>query len=192
MLVRAEGDERVRSATIAAGRPGLGARRAPSAPSRSTPSAPPTASCPSVDLARALGCELDGDAVAHDHDMRTTVPGVFVAGEATGIGGADLAQVEGELAGWMAAAHAARVGPRHAGRGPQPASTGPPTCALASRRRRRAKLAGFAAVLGDLFDPRPGPARRSPTPDTILCRCEDVTAGAVDAAVAAARRRCPR
>ena len=61
---------------------------------------------PSVDLARALGCELRGDAVAHDDDMATSVPGVYVAGEASGVGGADLAQVEGELAGWMAAAHA--------------------------------------------------------------------------------------
>ena len=50
-------------------------------------------------------------------------------------------------------------------------------------RRARAKGAGFATILSDLFDPRPG-LQRLAAPDTILCRCEDVTAGAVDAAVA--------
>ena len=55
---------------------------------------------------------------------------------------------------------------------------------LAPLRRRRARLAGFAAVLGDLFDPRPGLLALA-EPDTVLCRCEDVTAGALDAAAAA-------
>jgi hypothetical protein len=49
-------------------------------------------------------------------------------------------------------------------------------------RARRAKLAGFARILADLFDPRPGLLGLA-TPTTVLCRCEDVTAGAVDDAV---------
>src|SRR4051794_16354629 len=287
VLVRAEGDGRVERATIAS----AGADWAPSGAERTyAVDAVCTAYgfLPSVDLARALGCALDGDAVAHDHDMRTTIPNVFVAGEATGIGGADLAQVEGELAGWMAAAHtrhtnghahatapaarpagraaAARsaagpdsrparaTAPAHGAPGegaaaadlrrPAPALGAPnggaaqdarpvgraapalgapdgraaapdtppagraaplarpagataapdarsagraaalPSPDLAALRRRRAKLAGFAAVLGDLFDPRPGLLTLA-GPDTVLCRCEDVTAGAVDSAVAA-------
>ena len=134
VIVRAEGDDRVRSATIAPAGPDW-------APAGRERTFEVDAVCtaygftPSVDLARALGCELRGDAVAHDEDMRTTVPGVFVAGEATGIGGADLALVEGELAGTAAAAGARD---------------------LTALRRRRAKLAGFAEVLKDLFDPRPG------------------------------------
>jgi NADPH-dependent 2,4-dienoyl-CoA reductase/sulfur reductase-like enzyme len=160
VIVRAEGDDRVRSATIAPAGPDW-------APSGAERTYEVDAVCtaygftPSVELARALGCELDGEAVAHDENMRTSVPNVYVAGEAAGIGGADLALVEGELAG-----HAA------AGRG--------------TRRdlaARRAKLAGFARILTDLFDPRPGLVGLA-TPDTVLCRCEDVTAGAVDAAVA--------
>jgi D-hydroxyproline dehydrogenase subunit alpha len=104
--------------------------------------------------------------------MRTSVPGVFVAGEATGIGGADLARVEGTLAGRSAAAAAHEqtgrmVGGRRRG-----------------LRRRRAHAAGFAAVLEDLFGARPGVLALA-EPDTPLCRCEDVTAGAIDAAVAA-------
>jgi NAD(P)H-nitrite reductase large subunit len=125
---------------------------------------------PSVELARALGCELRDDAVAHDDDMRTTVPGVFVAGEAAGIGGADLAAVEGELAGGSAALHAIR------GAGHEDGDR-------AALRSRRATLASFAGILSELFDPRPG-LRALIAPETTLCRCEDVTAGAVDAAVA--------
>src|SRR5439155_6206848 len=106
---------------------------------------------PDVALARALGCDVVGDAVAHDEDMATSVPGVYVAGEAAGIGGAELATVEGEIAGRAAA--------------------GAPVAAS----DRRAKPADFAAVLADLFDPRPGLDALA-APDTVLCRCEDVTA----------------
>ena len=106
VIVRAQGDQRVRRATIA---------RADSewAPAGRERSFEVDAVCtaygftPSVELARALGCELGADGVAHGEDMATSVPGVFVAGEAAGVGGAELALVEGELAGWAAAAHAA-------------------------------------------------------------------------------------
>lgn len=164
VLVRAEGASRVESATIAE----CGPDWAPTGRERTfAVDAVCTAYgfLPSVDLARALGCELRGDAVAHDADMATSVPGVYVAGEASGIGGSDLAQAEGELAGRMAAGH---------GRG---------TPELAALRARRAKLASFAGILGELFDPRPG-LRTLATPDTTLCRCEDVSQGTVDAAVA--------
>ena len=163
VLVRADGDDRVRSATIAPAGPDW-------APAGGERTFEVDAVCtaygftPSVELARALGCELADDAVAHDEDMRTSVPNVFVAGEATGIGGADLALVEGELAGHAAAA-----------RGTQRE--------LGALRRRRAKLAGFAQILSDLFDPRPGLLGLADA-GTVLCRCEDVTAGAIDAAVA--------
>ncbi|WP_117214570.1 NAD(P)/FAD-dependent oxidoreductase, partial [Allorhizocola rhizosphaerae] len=62
---------------------------------------------PQVELALALGCEttLDDDGsliVAETHQAATT-PGVYVAGEVTGVGGAALALVEGRLAGLAAA-----------------------------------------------------------------------------------------
>jgi bacterioferritin-associated ferredoxin len=85
-----------------------------------------------------------------------------VAGEAAGIGGAELAGAEGEIAGRAAAGAPAGI-------------------------RSRAKLADFAGILGDLFDPHPGLDTLA-TPDTVLCRCEDVTAGEVDAAVARGAR----
>jgi thioredoxin reductase/bacterioferritin-associated ferredoxin len=175
VIVRAEGDGEVRSATIAR----AGADWAPTGREQTFEV---DAVCtaygftPSVELARALGCELREDGVEHDDDMRTSVPGVFVAGEASGIGGADLAQVEGELAGHAAAGHAAAASNGNGGGHAAPRD-------LAPLRRRRAKLAGFAEVLSDLFDPRPGLLGLA-QPDTVLCRCEDVTAGAIDKAVA--------
>jgi D-hydroxyproline dehydrogenase subunit alpha len=162
VIVRAEGDGRVESATLAAcGRdwaPIPGTERSFAVDAVCTA----YGFVPNTELARALGCELAGDAVAHDDAMRTSVPGVYVAGEAAGIGGAELATVEGEIAGRAAAG--------------APASSA-----------RLDKPAHFARILADLFDPRPGLAALA-TPDTVLCRCEDVTAGEVDAAVAAGAR----
>jgi thioredoxin reductase len=207
VIVRAEGDSRVRSATIAEAGPDW-------APAGRERTFEVDAVCtaygflPSVDLARALGCELAGDAVAHDEDMATSVAGVFVAGEAAGIGGADVAQAEGELAGYAAAAHAstpltagvdgqAGLQSRDGNRGSEGAAGAPAAArdraaalsrpraarALAGLRARRAKLASFAGILSDLFDARPGLLSLADA-NTTLCRCEDVTAGAVDAAVA--------
>jgi D-hydroxyproline dehydrogenase subunit alpha len=160
VIVRAEGDGRVESATLAA----CGADWAPLPGTERTFAVDAVCTAygflPNVELARALGCALAGDAVAHDASMATSVAGVYVAGEAAGIGGAELATVEGQIAGRAAA--------------------GAPLAAS----DRRAKPAGFAAILADLFDPRPGLDALA-APDTVLCRCEDVTAGEVDAAVAA-------
>jgi thioredoxin reductase/bacterioferritin-associated ferredoxin len=184
VIVRAEGDGHVQRATIAEAGPdwsATGAERTFEVDAVCTA----YGFLPSVDLARALGCELAGDAVAHNEDMRTSVTGVFVAGVATGVGGAELALAEGELAGLAAAAHAATPATAgidgHSGLG-NGAPGRAPARDLAPLRARRAKLADFARILSDLFDPRPGLVRLADA-DTTLCRCEDVTAGAVDAAV---------
>ena len=57
-----------------------------------------------LELALALGCGTrsgadGGLAVMVDGDGQTTVPGVYAAGEVTGVGGSALALAEGELAG---------------------------------------------------------------------------------------------
>ena len=150
VIVRAEGDGRVESATIAraaADWSSAGAERTFQVDAVCTA----YGFLPSVDLARALGCALDGDAVAHDEDMRTTVPNVFVAGEATGIGGADLAQVEGELAGFMAAAHAHALAPTATGTEPSPSS---PTSRRCAARGRRARASPGSSPTSST--PRPG------------------------------------
>jgi thioredoxin reductase len=159
VLTRADGEDAVSSATIA--RASKDWSPVPGTERRFDVDAVCTAYgfLPSTELARMLGCELAGDAVAHDADMRTTVPGVYVAGEASGVGGSDLALLEGELAGASAAGTAAD---------------------LSSLRSRRVRAAGFATILEDLFGHRPGLDTLADK-DTVLCRCEDVTAGEVDA-----------
>ena len=168
VVVRAEGEGRVQSATLARAdgdwRPLPGTER----PFGVDALATAYGFLPSVDVARALGCGLEGDRVAHDEHMRTTLAHVFVAGEAAGVGGCDLALLEGKIAGAAAAG-------RRPGR------------ALLRRRRREA---GFARVLDDLFGPRAGLDELADGA-TPLCRCEDVTVAALDAAIAAGARTMP-
>src|SRR5690606_27935301 len=63
---------------------------------------------PQLELPLALGCatrlDVDGSLVLEvDTAGRTSVPGVYAAGEVTGVGGADLALAEGRLVGAVVA-----------------------------------------------------------------------------------------
>ena len=107
---------------------------------------------PNVELPCLLGCALAGGFVRVDQFQLTSVPDVFSAGEPTGIGGADCALVEGQIAGLTAAE--AYDGAR----------------ALFDQR---AAWHRFRANLHRTFAPRPE-LRQLAAPDTIVCRCEDV------------------
>ena len=107
---------------------------------------------PNVELARLLGCAVVDGVVKVGSRQTTSLPGVFAAGEVTGIGGVALALVEGELAG-LAAAGAARPD--------------------ASLTRRRAALRETASRMERTFAVRPE-LRALADEDTIVCRCEDV------------------
>ncbi|WP_175408453.1 NAD(P)/FAD-dependent oxidoreductase [Streptomyces sp. TRM64462] len=128
---------------------------------------------PQLELATGLGCTThrtpDGTpALTLDADQATSVPGVWAAGETGGIGGADLALTEGEIAA-AAVAHALHGTPRDPRR----------TAALA---RRRARLRAFADAMATAH--RPGPGWTGWLDDaTEVCRCEEVTAGRVRHAV---------
>jgi NADPH-dependent 2,4-dienoyl-CoA reductase/sulfur reductase-like enzyme len=123
---------------------------------------------PHTDLAETLGCRIDGVNVAVDDEQRTDVPGVWAAGEATGIGGAELALAEGHIAGRSVAARLTGAVPD--AREWEPAA------------RERAALRRFFAVLDEVYAP---PARWTErvTDDTVVCRCEEVRAGEVREAV---------
>jgi D-hydroxyproline dehydrogenase subunit alpha len=112
---------------------------------------------PNVEFARLIGCETRHGNIIVDETQRTTVPKVLAVGEATGIGGAPLALVEGELAGLTVASGADA---------PQ------------SLLRRRARLQIAACAMSDTFALRPE-LRSLPVEGTIVCRCEDVAYGAV-------------
>lgn len=129
---------------------------------------------PSVQLARQAGCEHRYDPgqraylPVRDEWLQTTQEGIFVAGDAAGIGGKDVALWEGRLAALAAA--------RQLGRAVPPDR-------LAAARRELARQRRFAAVLLDLF---PASAHLGDllTDDTVLCRCEEITVAEVRRAVA--------
>ncbi|MBB2915221.1 thioredoxin reductase [Streptosporangium becharense] len=121
---------------------------------------------PQLDLPVQLGCAIRHDAdgspvVTVDAGMRTSVPGVYAAGETTGVGGAVLAEVEGRVAGRAAAADLGRRVP------PDPALS-----------RRRDVLAAFARALHGAYPVRPG-WQDWLRDDTLVCRCEEVPLSAV-------------
>ncbi|MFF4234109.1 FAD-dependent oxidoreductase [Streptomyces sp. NPDC001820] len=121
---------------------------------------------PHTDLAGALGCRTDPARVVVDAQQRTDVPGVWAAGEAAGVGGAALALAEGEIAGRSVVAHLTGERPR----------------TRSTAANSRTALRKFAAVLDAVHTP-PAHWAEQVADDTLVCRCEDVTAGAVRHAV---------
>ena len=114
---------------------------------------------PNVTLAQALGCKVDAQrGIAVDDLQRTSVAAVFAAGECTGIGGMELASAEGALAAYAA------LDIDDAG--------------VSAERHARTRWRRFAARLDAAFELGDA-ARALASKDTILCRCEDVTVGAV-------------
>ncbi|MDH6575760.1 FAD-dependent oxidoreductase [Kitasatospora sp. MAP5-34] len=120
---------------------------------------------PQIELATELGAETretpDGTvALRVDGGLRTSLPGLWAAGETCGVGGADLAIAEGELAARTIAGK------------PVPA-------ALRARRDRRRAFAELMAAAH-----RPGPGWTDwLRADTDVCRCEEVPAGRIREAV---------
>ena len=114
---------------------------------------------PNVELPRLIGCAVVGGGVTVNDRQETSVPGVFAAGEVTGVGGVALSLVEGEAAG-AAAAGAGRID----------------TLLV----RRRAGLRAMAERLERTFAVR-AELRGLARDDTIVCRCEDVRRGAIAA-----------
>ena len=130
---------------------------------------------PQLELALELGAAVhplpDGSpALVVDAAQRTTVPGLWAAGESTGVGGAELALVEGELAARAIASALVGADPdRHS----------PRSRTLLRRRRRLRRFAELMALRH-----RPGAGWTGWLPDrTEVCRCEEVTAGEIRAAV---------
>jgi NADPH-dependent 2,4-dienoyl-CoA reductase/sulfur reductase-like enzyme len=91
------------------------------------------------------------------------VPGIFVAGDGRGIGGARVAALQGELAGLAAAAQAGKL-------------TDEVRDHLAAPLRAEMRQHLFIRPFLDALY-RPKPANRIPSDATLVCRCEEVTAG---------------
>jgi len=120
---------------------------------------------PSVEFPRLIGADLaygrrrGGWTVKRDADFQCSVPNVYVAGDGAGIGGAEMALLEGRLA--------ARSVARKLGR--QAPSDG-------ALRRDWTKRDAFRRGLEAIYAP-PANFLELLMADTIVCRCEDVTAG---------------
>jgi NADPH-dependent 2,4-dienoyl-CoA reductase/sulfur reductase-like enzyme len=115
---------------------------------------------PQPELAVAAGCLLDGGFVRVGDDQRTTVDDVFAAGEITGIGGAEAAAAEGAVAGCAAAG-------------------GTPSRELRNRRDRARAFAKRLARAHPIGAAWPGWLHDN----TIVCRCEETTYGALKDAI---------
>ena len=108
---------------------------------------------PNVELAELLGCVVDDGAVRVNEFQQTTVSDVYAVGETTGIGGLELSIVEGEIAGLAVSGNtdeARKLFP------------------LRDKQRKFAQLLNRTFALRDEL-------KQLVQPDTIVCRCEDVT-----------------
>lgn len=129
---------------------------------------------PATGLTRLAGCQQHFDAgygclaTQTNDQMETSRPGIFAVGEVRGIGGVDVALLEGAIAGATAA--------RQLGHQVPPATIEQHNEWL----RARAVVAG----LGATFTVKPGLCALA-TGEVMVCRCEEVTAGAVRTAVRA-------
>jgi D-hydroxyproline dehydrogenase subunit alpha len=119
---------------------------------------------PETGLARALGAThrfvnggLGHLATETDNDGRTSVAGVFAVGDGASLGGSRVAMARGRLAGLAAARDLGLAAPD------EPAT-----------RATLARALAFQEALWRVFRPPP-PAALSDA--TIVCRCEEVTAG---------------
>ena len=131
---------------------------------------------PGSDVSRVLRAQHRYDAAqggwiaATDPWGRTSVAGLYVIGDGSGIAGAAAAEHHGELAALAALNDSGRL----------PVATFEQTSAPARRRMDRARR--FGSTMAGLMALRPAQVAAIPA-ETIVCRCEDVTRGEIDAAV---------
>jgi NADPH-dependent 2,4-dienoyl-CoA reductase/sulfur reductase-like enzyme len=108
---------------------------------------------PNLELPALFGCTVADGAACVDEWQETSRPGIYCAGEVTGVAGVESAQVEGQIAGFAATGRWDDARARFSAR----------------ERARR-----FARVLDRAFALRED-LKSLPDADTIVCRCEDVT-----------------
>ncbi|QTD93482.1 NAD(P)/FAD-dependent oxidoreductase [Burkholderia anthina] len=129
-------------------------------------------------LADLAGCRFSFDPLnrawlpERDAAGRTSVRGVYVAGDGAGIAGADAAEASGRRAALALLDDAGIASPAPAGK--------PDAATL---ERTLARVGAFRAGLEAAFAPPAGLAARCPD-NTIVCRCEEIDAGTL--------RRCIR
>jgi thioredoxin reductase len=132
---------------------------------------------PSTELLRLAGCAFDDDedlggpVVVRDEWLRTSVEGISAAGDGTGVTGSHAAADEGRLAALGAALDLGAASREEATR-----RAGPLRRNLALKEAFRAALRPLHAVGSGIYELADG--------DTVVCRCEELTAAELDRAIA--------
>ncbi len=125
----------------------------------------------SSELARQCGANsywsstAGGWLIHHDEWMQSNVPGIYVAGEITGVAGAEVAMEEGRLAGFGIAGSLGVLDSEHAEH------------AALSARRKLKGLQPFADLLKELSYPGQNLLRQMSDDESTLCKCEEITVG---------------
>ena len=177
IVVRADGDERVEQVVHAAAdaswRPVPGTEEAVRADTL----------CvgygfhPSTELLRLAGCAFDDDedlggpVVVRDEWLRTSVDGISAAGDGTGVTGSYAAVDEGRLAAVGVALDLGALAGEDT-----TLRAGPLRRDLARKDAFRAALRPLHAVGAGIYELADG--------DTVVCRCEELTAAELDRAIA--------
>ncbi|MDG1907225.1 MAG: NAD(P)/FAD-dependent oxidoreductase [Arenicella sp.] len=130
------------------------------------------------DLFRQAGgrCEWSkksgGWVASHDDGMRSSVTGLYVAGETAGVAGANVAYMEGCLAALSAGLDAGKLSQSDYLR-------------ESAKVRRPLKTArAFASILSQISYPGDALIADAMTDDAYLCKCEEVTVGSVNKTLA--------
>ncbi|WP_454872558.1 FAD-dependent oxidoreductase [Paraburkholderia xenovorans] len=131
---------------------------------------------PSIHMTRALECKHNWDVqqacLAPDLDEwgQTSKQGIYVAGDAAGIGGAKAACVRGELVALGVSLKSGRISSDLAAERALPL------------RQKLNELLRLRPMLDALYPPRA--SIFEPEDDTVVCRCEELTAGDIRKAAA--------
>jgi D-hydroxyproline dehydrogenase subunit alpha len=132
---------------------------------------------PSIELLRLAGCTFDDDedlggpVVIRDEWLRTSVEGISAAGDGTGVTGSYAAADEGRLAAVGAALDLGALSREEAARRAAPL------------RRNLARKEAFRTALRPLHAVGQGIYELADD-DTVVCRCEELTAAELDRAIA--------
>lgn len=134
---------------------------------------------PSTELTRQAGCvhrwrsSAGGWVTEHDEWQRASEQGISVAGEVSGVAGAEQAAEEGRVAALGILRDLGTLDREEAARLAAPV------------RRRLRRLRRFSALVQEQFEPRRDALAALADDSTIVCRCEEVTAGRLRTALAA-------
>jgi D-hydroxyproline dehydrogenase subunit alpha len=134
---------------------------------------------PSTELTRQAGCAhtwrsaAGGWVTDHDEWQRASGTGISVAGEVSGVAGAEQAEEEGRIAALGILRDLGRL------------DAGEATRLAAPVRRRLRPLRRFSAIVQEQFEPRRDALSALADGSTIVCRCEEVTAHELRSALAA-------